>query len=110
MAFLPPSNDVLSINPPNKVDIALSVQGSDWLWAVTAVYIVAFVSYCSSHMMAMDATSLSPHALTLFPPLQFGCLVPSFTSHESKRVFNYMLAICLLAGAASYYAQASDLG
>ncbi|PMD19281.1 family A G protein-coupled receptor-like protein [Hyaloscypha hepaticicola] len=82
MAFLPPSNDVLSINPPNGVDIALSVQGSDWLWAVTAVYIVAF----------------------------FGCLVPSFTSHESKRVFNYMLAMCLLAGAASYYAQASDLG
>jgi bacteriorhodopsin len=60
--------------------------------------------------MAMDATSFSPHPLTLFPLLQFGCLVPSFTSHESKRGFNYILAMSLLTGAASYYAQASDLG
>jgi bacteriorhodopsin len=34
----------------------------------------------------------------------------SFTSHESKKVFNYTLAMALLAGAATYFAQASDLG
>jgi bacteriorhodopsin len=28
------------------VDETLSVNGSNWLWAVTAVYLVAFVSPC----------------------------------------------------------------
>lgn len=41
---------------------------------------------------------------------QFGYLIPSFTSHESKRVFNYILSMALLTGAATYFAQASDLG
>jgi bacteriorhodopsin len=42
--------------------------------------------------------------------LQFGCLIPSFTSHESKRVFNYTLSMALLVGAVMYFAQAADLG
>lgn len=43
-------------------------------------------------------------------PLQFACLVPSFTAHESKRVFNYTLSMALLVGAVTYYAQAANLG
>lgn len=44
MAFLLPRNDALGVNPVVGVDEALSMNGSDWLWAVTAIYIVAFVS------------------------------------------------------------------
>jgi bacteriorhodopsin len=42
--------------------------------------------------------------------LQFGCLIPSFTSHESKRVFNYTLSMALLVGAVTYFSQAADIG
>jgi bacteriorhodopsin len=31
-------NDALKVNPPTGDDIALSVHGSDWLWAVCACY------------------------------------------------------------------------
>ncbi|KAG0650091.1 trametes versicolor [Hyphodiscus hymeniophilus] len=82
MALIPRGSDTLNINPPLGVDMALSDHGSDFLWAVTAVYVIAF----------------------------FGILVPSFTSHESKRVFNYTLSMALLVGAVTYFAQASDLG
>lgn len=36
-------NDALNINPPAGQE-RLSVHGSDWLWAVTAVFILSFVS------------------------------------------------------------------
>ena len=45
MNVLPRANDVLNINPPVGVDEALSLHGSDWLWAVTAIYAVSFVSF-----------------------------------------------------------------
>ncbi|KUI60230.1 hypothetical protein VP1G_07445 [Cytospora mali] len=75
-------NDALNINPPFGVDSALSQHGSDWLWAVTAIYIVAFL----------------------------GLLVFCFTTPESDRVFHYLFTCALLAGSVSYFAQASDLG
>jgi bacteriorhodopsin len=56
------------------------------------------------------SSPLYAHILIPFLSLQFGYLIPSFTSHESKRVFNYILSMALLAGAVTYYAQASDLG
>ncbi|KAH8886278.1 family A G protein-coupled receptor-like protein [Thozetella sp. PMI_491] len=60
----------------------LSDAGSDWLWAVTAIYLVSFI----------------------------GLLVLCFTSRESDRVFHYLFTIDLLVGAASYFAQASSTG
>lgn len=44
MGVVPRGNSVLSINPPVGVDEALSEHGSDWLWAVTAIYLISFVS------------------------------------------------------------------
>jgi bacteriorhodopsin len=38
------SNDALNINPVPTSDQYLLEHGSDWLWAVTAIYAVAFVS------------------------------------------------------------------
>ncbi|KAI1276571.1 family A G protein-coupled receptor-like protein [Xylaria sp. FL0933] len=75
-------NDALTINPPVGITEVLTLGGSDWLWAVTGIYLVAF----------------------------FGVLVPCFTSPESNRVFHYLYTLTILIGAVSYYAAASDLG
>ncbi|KAI8628350.1 family A G protein-coupled receptor-like protein [Xylariaceae sp. FL1651] len=72
----------LTINPPIGVSEALSLAGSDWLWAVTGIYLVSFLSL----------------------------LVLCFTTRESDRVFHYLLTLSNLIGAVIYYAEASDLG
>ncbi|KAK9234750.1 hypothetical protein V1525DRAFT_34885 [Lipomyces kononenkoae] len=82
MAVLPRGNDALNINFPVGVDETLSLHGSDWLWAVTAVYAMSFI----------------------------GFLLLSFTARASERVFHYIFTFALLVGAVTYYAQASDLG
>ncbi|KAK4232944.1 family A G protein-coupled receptor-like protein [Achaetomium macrosporum] len=81
MTFLP-RNDVLTANPPVGVDEALSVNGSNWLWAVTALYLAAFI----------------------------GLLCFCFASPESQRVFHYTFTVALLVGGVTYFAQAADLG
>ncbi|CAM1510553.1 Fc.00g008880.m01.CDS01 [Cosmosporella sp. VM-42] len=82
MTILLRGNDALNTNPPVGVDETLSLHGSDWLWAVTAIYIASFI----------------------------GLLCLCFVAHESQRVFHYIFTIALLVGSVTYYAQASDLG
>ncbi|PYH93869.1 family A G protein-coupled receptor-like protein, partial [Aspergillus ellipticus CBS 707.79] len=82
MDILSRANDALSTNPPTVVIETLSHHGSDFLWAVTAIYILAFLIL-----------------LTL-----------CFTAPETNRVFHYLYTISLLVGATTYYAQASSLG
>jgi bacteriorhodopsin len=43
MGVLQRSNDALNINPPPAADQFLLEHGSDWLWAVAAVYAISFV-------------------------------------------------------------------
>ncbi|EPE08801.1 heat shock protein 30 [Ophiostoma piceae UAMH 11346] len=74
-------NDALDINPPAG-DQYLSVNGSDWLWTVTAIHICSF--------------------LVVF------CL--SFVARAGERVFHHIFSIALLVGSVSYFAMASDLG
>jgi bacteriorhodopsin len=75
-------NDALNVNPPPASDQFLLEHGSDWLWAVTAIYAVAFVSF---------------FALSYF-------------ARAGEKVFHYIFTIALLVGTISYFAQASDLG
>ncbi|CAK7204023.1 hypothetical protein SEUCBS139899_006774 [Sporothrix eucalyptigena] len=72
----------LGTNPPTGVAEHLSVHGSDWLWAVTAVYLVAFLVL-----------------------LTFCFIMP-----EADRIFHYLFTCTLLAGSTAYFAQAADLG
>lgn len=46
-------NDALNINPPAG-DQRLSVHGSNWLWAVTAIYIISFVCASVSFLIWRD--------------------------------------------------------
>ncbi|KAM0517000.1 hypothetical protein ACHAPE_005112 [Trichoderma viride] len=75
-------NNALNVNPPYGPDETLSLAGSDWLWAVMAVHLLAFLVL----------------------------LVFCFTTPESDRVFHYLFTITLLVGTVTYYAEASDLG
>lgn len=58
MDLLSRGNDALNVNPPTGVAEALSQHGSDWLWAVTAIYIVAFVRpTLPQHQSIQDVSS-----------------------------------------------------
>lgn len=75
------ANGALDANPPAGSE-SLSVNGSDWLWAVTAIYVVSFLVF-------------------------FGL---TFVARSGEKIFHYLFTIALLVGSITYFAQASDLG
>lgn len=81
MGVLVYRNDALSTNPPSG-DEQFSTNGSNWLWAVTAVYGILFFIY-------------------------FGA---SFKARFGEKIFHYIFSITLLTGTIAYYANAADLG
>ncbi|KAK3371726.1 heat shock protein 30 [Lasiosphaeria ovina] len=74
-------NDALDINPPAG-DQFLNVNGSDWLWAVTALFVVSF---------------LTLYGLTL-------------KARAGERFFHFIFIIATFVGSIAYFAMASDLG
>jgi len=74
-------NDALEVNPPAGNE-KLSENGSDWLWAVTAIFVVSFLAF-------------------------FGL---TFRARFGEKIFHYLFTIALLVGSIAYFAQASDLG
>ncbi|KAG9506899.1 hypothetical protein J7337_000443 [Fusarium musae] len=73
-------NDALDVNPQSG-DARLSDAGSDWLWAVTAIYIVSFLAY----------------------------FVLSFKPRNNERIFHYLFTIALFVGAIAYFSIASGI-
>ncbi|KAK7427554.1 hypothetical protein QQZ08_005997 [Neonectria magnoliae] len=73
-------NKALDTNPPAG-DSHLTRGGSDWLWAVTAIYTLSFLVY---------------YVLSLRP-------------RHGEKIFHYLFTIGLLVGAIAYFAMASDL-
>lgn len=73
-------NKALEINPPAG-ETHLTEGGSDWLWAVTAVYCLSFILF---------------YAL-------------SFKPFSNEKIFHYLFTIGLLVGTIAYFAMASDL-
>lgn len=80
-AILSRVNEALGVNPPSGSE-ELSVNGSDWLWAVTAIYALSFIGF-------------------------FGL---SFVARSGEKIFHYLFTIALLVGSITYFAEASDLG
>jgi len=81
MSLLQRSNDALKINPPVG-DISLTTGGSDWLWAVTALYLFLFLIVVG---------------LTYF-------------ARNGEKILHYLFTISLFVGGISYFTMASDLG
>lgn len=87
MALLPRSNNALSANPnqfnyPSHADIANTTHGSNWLWAVTALF-----------------------ALASLLILAFSFLVP-----HRARALHYLAAAVSLIATLDYFTMASNLG
>lgn len=59
MALFVRANDALHVNPPYGPDETLSLAGSDWLWAVMAVHLLAFVSANTTSFFGHDSSSKS---------------------------------------------------
>jgi bacteriorhodopsin len=81
MSLFTRTNDALNVNPPvgNR---HLSVGGSDWLWAVTAVYSFSLIVVVGL----------------------------AYFAKQGERIFHYLFTISLFVGAISYFTMASDLG
>ena len=75
------SNNALDYNPPAG-DALLTTNGSNWLWAVTAVFLISFLAMAGL----------------------------TFIARSGEKIFHYLFAIGLLVGTISYFASASDLG
>jgi len=75
------SNNALNTNPPVGAN-HLVTHGSDWLWAVMAVYLFSLLAIVGW----------------------------SFSARHGERIFHHLFTIALLAGTIGYFAQASDLG
>ncbi|KAK3320823.1 hypothetical protein B0T19DRAFT_430619 [Cercophora scortea] len=74
-------NDALDTNPPEG-DQYLTVNGSDWLFTVAAVYALSFLTlYGLTHV-----------------------------ARAGERFFHYLFLIATFTGAVSYFASGSDLG
>lgn len=81
--LLPRNNNALHDNPPNAMT-NLTTGGSDWLWAVMAVFL--FTALCFVVMQYLR--SATPH---------------------NERIFNYLMTFSLLVGTITYFACASDI-
>ncbi|KAI9047914.1 hypothetical protein LZ554_007716 [Drepanopeziza brunnea f. sp. 'monogermtubi'] len=75
------TNDALKINPPSG-DFHLVVNGSNWLWTVTAIYAFSLLVVIG---------------LTYF-------------AKNGEKIFHYLFQIALFVGTVCYFAMASDLG
>jgi bacteriorhodopsin len=81
LILLPRSNDALDVNPPVGT-YHLVVHGSNWLWAVTAVYCVTLL----------------------------GTIFTTYFAKQGEKIFHYLFTISLLTGSVAYFCMASDLG
>ena len=75
-------NNALNVNPPVGDTFALTVHGSDWLWAVTAIYTFSLLVVVGL----------------------------AYFARSGERVFHYLFTVSLFVGAVSYFTVASDLG
>lgn len=82
MSILQRSNDALKTNPPVGDTFALTTGGSDWLWAVCALY-------CFCLLIVV-------------------CL--TYFARSGEKIFHYLFTVSLFVGAVSYFTMASDLG
>jgi bacteriorhodopsin len=82
MGLFSRANDALDVNPTVGADIAITIHGSDWYWAVTAVMILSTIIFIGM----------------------------SFTVPRRNRVFHYITASITMVASIAYFSMASNLG
>jgi len=105
-------NDALNINRPNA-NRNLTVHGSDWLWAVMAVFGVALLSWLGWTLMRYRAR-VATHGTKNGDNINSnngaygaaGGAVPLYR----ERILHYLWVLAAFIGFISYFTMASDLG
>jgi len=116
-AIVERGNGALTVNPPNA-NRNLSVHGSDWLWAVTAVMGLAFLSWLGwtlARHKTRNVTS-STHSKNGYGAGEDINNIgqnssPAFNGPVNReRIIHYLFTIAAFIGFISYFTMASDLG
>jgi bacteriorhodopsin len=111
-------NSALDINKPDA-DRSLTVEGSDWLWAATAVFGVTFLSWLAwtilrarSRTIAHNATDHRDKPSNHIDNNNDVALRASYEGYRVHReqVFHYLFTLAAFIGLISYFTMASDLG
>jgi bacteriorhodopsin len=107
-------NDALDINRPNA-GRNLSVHGSDWLWAVTAVMGLTFLSWLAWTLSRNKQPRGSSHDARKGNNNDVNNGAhgsPAFDASTLRleRIFHYLFTIAAFIGFISYFTMASDLG
>jgi len=109
MSFLPVigrDNDALRTNPPNA-NRHLSTHSSDWLWAVTAVFALTFLSWLIWSFILKGAGQARRNQKTSNGG---GAVLHTSQTRDPERIFHYLWTVAAFAGLIAYFSMASDLG
>jgi bacteriorhodopsin len=98
------SNDALNVNPTDA-NRSLSTNGSNWLWAVTAVFTLSLLSWLIWSFLLRDKTNDRHHTRNGNQPVLHGV-----ARRDPERIFHYLFTIAAFAGLIAYFSMASDLG
>jgi bacteriorhodopsin len=111
MDFVRRHNNALDINPPNA-NRKLSEHGSDWLWAVMAVFGLALLSWLAWTLFAYKSRTVpaaSPkHNQNGDSPIHGAST--GVNPGYRERIFHYLWTLAAFIGLLTYFTMASDLG
>lgn len=105
-------NNALNINRPNA-NRSLTVHGSDWLWAVMAVFGVALLSWLGWTLMryrARTAAHSSKNGDNIDSNNGAHRTAVGAVPLYRERILHYLWCLAVFIGFISYFTMASDLG
>lgn len=105
-------NNALDINPPNA-NRKLSEHGSDWLWAVTAVFGVVLLSWLAWTLLRFKSKAIvkePKHTENVDRNTNVQGTATGAVPGYGERIFHYLWALAAFIGLISYFTMASDLG
>lgn len=115
-SILERSNDALKINRPDA-NRHLTTNGSNWLWAVTAVFGLIFLGWLAWTLMrykAMTGAHSSRHGDKIDHQRdpQIGALGTAVAVNPlyRERIFHYLWSLAAFIGFISYFTMAANLG
>jgi len=118
-AIVERGNDALNVNPPTA-NRSLSVHGSDWLWAVTAVMGLAFLSWLAWTLARQKTRKVASSTHSKNGNGYGGGeninnigqkSSPAFDGPvDRERIIHYLFTLAAFIGFISYFSMASDLG
>jgi bacteriorhodopsin len=121
MTFLAPrGNDALNVNPPNA-DRHLTQNGSNWLWAVTALFGLTFLAWLFWTLSLRRTTTASTYNNTTTSGVArteeakhghhgTAATAANGLANRGERIFHYLLTAAAFVGLIAYFTMASDLG